>query len=130
MQSAYSISYFDGIHPALSIIICIDCLRQQFLVFNNSKQCNATYVVLPHDAICYRLYGPGIKYWWGQDFPPPSRLALGPTQPPIRRVPGYFQGLKRLGRGVNHSPPPSAEVKERVELFLYSTSVSLWHATG
>jgi hypothetical protein len=91
------------------MIICIKCLRQQH---------NATYVVLTHDAIRYRLYGPGIKYWWGRDFLPPSRLALGPTQPPIQRVPGYFQGVKRPGRGVNHSPPSSAEVKERVQLYL------------
>jgi len=31
---------------------------------------------------------------------------------------------------VNHPPPSSAEVKERVELFLYSPSVPLWHVTG
>jgi hypothetical protein len=70
-QHTLSICYFDGIHPALSMIICIDCLRQQFLVFNNCQQCNAAYVVLTHDAICYRLYSPGIKYWWGRDFPSP-----------------------------------------------------------
>ena len=125
-----SISYFDEIHPALSMIICINCLRQKFLVFNNCQQCNATYVVLTHDALHYRLYGPGIKYWWGQDFPPPSSLALGPTQPPMQRVPGYFQGAKQPGRGINHSPPSSANVKERVELYLHSTSVPLWHVTG
>jgi len=99
-QHILSISYFDGIHPALSMIICINCLRQKFLVFNSCQQCNAVYGVLSHEAICYRLYSPGIKYWWGRDFPPPSRLVLGPTQPPMQRVLGYFQGVKRLGRGV------------------------------
>jgi len=29
---------------------------------------------------------------------------------------GSFSGVKRPGRGVDHSPPYSAEVKERVEL--------------
>jgi hypothetical protein len=29
-----------------------------------------------------------------------------------------FQGLKRPGRDVNHPPPSSAEVKERVELYV------------
>jgi len=29
---------------------------------------------------------------------------------------GYFLGVKRPGRGLDHSPPSSAEVKERVEL--------------
>jgi len=27
---------------------------------------------------CYRLDGPGIGSWWGQDFLHTSRLALGP----------------------------------------------------
>jgi len=33
---------------------------------------------------------------------------------------GSFPGLKRPGRDVDHPPPSSAEVKERVELYLYS----------
>ena len=32
---------------------------------------------------------------------------------------GSFPGVKRPGRGVDHRPPPSAEVKERVDLYLY-----------
>jgi len=33
-----------------------------------------------------------------------------------------FPGVRRPGRGVDHPPQYSAEVKERVELYLYSTS--------
>jgi hypothetical protein len=33
---------------------------------------------------------------------------------------GSFPGVKRQWRGVNHLPPSSAEVKERVRLYLYS----------
>jgi len=33
---------------------------------------------------------------------------------------GSFPGVKRPGHGVDHPPPSSAEVKERVELYLYS----------
>jgi hypothetical protein len=33
-----------------------------------------------------------------------------------------FPGVTRPGRGVDHPPPSSAEVKERVELYLYSPS--------
>jgi hypothetical protein len=41
-----------------------------------------------------------------------SRTALGPTQPPIKWVPGALSlGLKRQGREADHSPPSSAEVK-------------------
>ena len=31
-------------------------------------------------------------------------------------------GVKRLERGVDQQPPPRAEVKERVELYIYSPS--------
>jgi hypothetical protein len=41
-----------------------------------------------------------------------SRLALGPTQPPIQRVTGALSlGVKRPGREADNSPPSSAEVK-------------------
>ena len=39
-------------------------------------------------------------------------------------------GVKRPGRGVNHPSPSSAEVKERVELYLYSPSGPLWSLVG
>jgi hypothetical protein len=42
-----------------------------------------------------------------------SRLALGPTQPPIQWVSGDLSPwIRRLGREADHSPPTSAEVKE------------------
>jgi hypothetical protein len=43
-------------------------------------------------ATRYGLEGPGIESRLGRDFPHPSRLALGTTQPPIKRVPGIFPG--------------------------------------
>jgi hypothetical protein len=50
-----------------------------------------------------------------------SRMALGPTQPPIQWVPGaLYLGVKRPGREAGHSPPSSAEDKECVELYLHS----------
>jgi hypothetical protein len=41
---------------------------------------------------------------------------------------GYrvLPGVKRQGRGVNHPPSYSAEVKERVELYLYSPCRLTW----
>ena len=41
-----------------------------------------------------------------------------------------FPEVKRAGCVVNRPPLPSAEVAERVELYLYSKSVPLWHVIG
>jgi len=38
--------------------------------------------------------------------------------------------VKRSGRGVDHPPPSSAEVKERVQLYRYSPSGASWPAMG
>ena len=46
---------------------------------------------------------------WG----PPASYTMGTR---------YFPGLKWPGRGVDHPPQSIAEVKETVELYLYSTS--------
>ena len=42
---------------------------------------------------------------------------------------GSFPEVNRPGRGVDHPPSSSAEVKERVELHLYSPSGSSWPVT-
>ena len=81
-------------------------------------------------ATRYGLDCPGIGSQWRLDFPHSSRLALGPTQPPIRWVLGHSRGLKRPGYGVNHPLPSSAEVKERVALYLYSASGPSWFVIG
>jgi hypothetical protein len=60
-------------------------------------------------------YGLGIFL-----FTTASRPALGTIQPPIQWVPGALSlGIERLGRETDHSPPSSAEVKERVDLYLH-----------
>jgi len=71
-------------------------------------------------ATGYGLDGPGIESRWGLDFPHLSILALGP---PSLLYNGYqvFPGSRRWpGRGGDPPPPSSAEVLERVELYLHS----------
>jgi len=48
-------------------------------------------------ATRYGLEGPEIESRWGRDFPHPSRLALGPTQPPTKCVPGLYSGGQTAG---------------------------------
>jgi hypothetical protein len=48
-------------------------------------------------ATRYRLDGLMIESRWGRDFPHHSISALGPTQSPVKRVPGPFAGDKAAG---------------------------------
>ena len=74
--------------------------------------------------------GSGIEYRWGRDFPlPPHRSwALRSLLYNGYRV--SYQGVERPGRSAYHPPPSSAEVKERVELYLYSLSGTSWPILG
>jgi hypothetical protein len=43
---------------------------------------------------------------------------------------GSFPGVKRPGRGIDHPSPFSTEVKDRVDLYLFSPSGPLWPVLG
>jgi hypothetical protein len=58
----------------------------------------------------------------GRDYLYVSRLALGPTQTCIQWVLGILLGINWPGHDVDHPSPYSTEVKEKVELYLCSTS--------
>jgi hypothetical protein len=79
-------------------------------------------------ATWYAMDRPEIESRWRRDFPHPPKPALGPTQPPVWWAPDLFPEGKRPGRGVNHPSPSSTDVKEKVELYLYSPSGSSWPA--
>jgi hypothetical protein len=69
-------------------------------------------------ATSHGLECPGIESRCGRDFPqPPDRL----WGPPSFLYDGYwvsFLRVMRSGRGVDHPPLFSAEVKERIQLYL------------
>jgi len=72
-------------------------------------------------ATRYGLDGPGIESRWGRDFRHLSRPALKFTQPPIQWV-SRLSGGKGAREWLLPPTPSSAEVKERVELYLYFPS--------
>jgi len=77
-------------------------------------------------ATLYGLDDSGIVSRCGRDFPRPFRPDRGLTLPLIKRVPFHSRGVRRSGRVVKHPDQSSADVKERVELYLYSPFVSCW----
>jgi hypothetical protein len=81
-------------------------------------------------ATHYVLDGPGIESQWGARFSAP--VQTGPGAYPVSYTvgTGSFLGVKRPGHGVDHSPPSGAEVKEGIELYLYSPSGTSWPVLG
>ena len=66
-------------------------------------------------ATRYGLEGPGIDSQWE------ARLSAPVQTGPVAHSASCTMGteVERPGRGVDHPPPSSAEVKGRVELYLY-----------
>jgi hypothetical protein len=81
-------------------------------------------------ATCYGLDGPGDRSPVEARFSSPVHTGPGSHPASYTMGTGSVLGVKRPGRGVNHPPPPSAEVKERVELYLFSPFGPSWPALG
>ena len=78
----------------------------------------------------YGLDGPGIESRWEARFSAPVQTDPGAHPASYTMGTGSFPGVKRPERGVDHPPPSSAKVKERVELYLYSPSGPSWPVIG
>jgi hypothetical protein len=81
-------------------------------------------------ATRYGLDGPGFESRWGRDFSAPVQTGPGFHPAANTMGSGLFLGVTRPGRGVEHASPYNAEVKESVELFLYSASGPSWTVIG
>jgi hypothetical protein len=77
----------------------------------------------------YGLDGPGIESRWGEIFCNlPDRPGAHP--PYCTMGIGSFRDIMWPGCGVDHLPPSSAEVKERVDVYFYSPSGPSWPVLG
>jgi hypothetical protein len=81
-------------------------------------------------ATRYGLEGPGIESRCGARFSAPFQADPGAHPASYTMGTGSFPGAKRPGRGVDHPPLSSAEVKERIKLYLYSPSGPSWSVLG
>ena len=93
----------------------------------------------------YNTGGPGKHSWYtdllwavrsgdqipvGATFSTPNQTGPGANPAFDTMGTGSFPGVKQLGCGIDHPPPSSVNIKERVELYLYSPSGPLWPVLG
>ena len=81
-------------------------------------------------ATRYGLDSPGIESRWEARFSVPVQTGRGAHPASYTVGTGSFLGVKRPGRGVDHPPSSTAEVKERVELYVYSPFGPSWPVLG
>jgi hypothetical protein len=81
-------------------------------------------------ATRYGLDVPGVESRWGARFWTPVQTGPGAHPVSFTVGTGSFPGVKRPGRGLDHPPLSSADVEERVELYLYSPAGSSWPVLG
>ena len=101
---------------------CISaCYTRVFLMYD--KKWLARYMVwvgTVQSATPCGLNGPGIESrWGGARFSSPVQSDPGAQPASCKMGTGSFPAVKRPGRGVDHPPSSRAEVKERVELYVY-----------
>jgi len=90
-------------------------VKLAIILFRSRGQDNALSI-----ATRYGLDGPGIESWLGVRFSAPIQTGPGAYPASFTMGTGSFLGVKQPGCGVDHPPPSSAKVKDRVQLYLYS----------
>jgi hypothetical protein len=97
-----------------------------------NKELNFTFLIsVVVIATRYGLDGPVIETrWGGGEISAPFQSGRGAHPDAGTMGTGSFPGVKRPGRDVAHPLSSSAEVKERVELYIYSSSGPSWPVLG
>ena len=99
--------------------------------FANAPRKLKLFILYCNKTTDYGLDGPGIESRCGRDFSAP--VQTGPEAHPASCTMGtgsFHGGKVRPGRDADPSPPSSVEVKNRVELYLYSPQVPSWPVKG
>jgi hypothetical protein len=112
---------------------CDTQLRNSEYLRKNLLTCTDFYVeteIPKGPTTRYGLEGPKIESRWGTRFSAPLQTGPGAHPSSYKIGTGSFPGVIWTGRGVDHPPPSSAEVKERVDLYLYSPSGLSWSVLG
>ena len=117
MKALYIFTSYEKVVIVYIALICIFL----FLIPRDSSFGRAT---------CYGLRVPGIESRYGREFPQLSRLTLGPTKPHTQWVRVLFHEEKVAEAWCWPLTPFNIEVKERVELYLYSPAGHSWPVLG
>jgi len=98
------------------------CLSRTKIIYFVESVINVNCCRYQHNSIAtrYGLDGSRIESRWGRVFRTCSDRAWSPRNL-LHNGYRFFPGDKRTGRGVEHALPFSAEVKEIIELYVYSS---------
>jgi hypothetical protein len=134
MSHCYRWTFEKILSPKYSrlIVVRVTCVVLMHIacpsLYTRTKTCPA------QDILCVgreSWVGMATCYGWtvresnpgeGEIFRTRSNRSWGPPSLLYNEYRVSFPGVKRPGLGVNHPPPSSAEVKERVDLYLCSPS--------